>query len=81
MVYDVYEWERKAEFLTPMIAFALILLIFSVVIFFVPAMNTYGNRIALFWYYFNGLLLAKIYSIYLTNARPDHNMYHWMCED
>jgi len=81
MVYDVSVTEEKGEILMPFIVFTSILIIVCALIFFVPAMNTYGWRIALFWYYFNGMISAKIYSIYLLNNEEVENMNRMICED
>jgi len=81
MAYELSVHEEKGKLLTPFIAFCLILIIFCVLVFFVPAMNTYGWRIALFWFWFNGFILINIYSVYITNTIDEQNLNQWMCED
>ena len=81
IAYELSVTEEKFIMLTPFMAYCGLLLIFGILVFFVPAMNTYGWRIAYFWFWFNGFILLNLYSFYIANNIDWQNQHQWMCED
>ena len=81
MIYELQLYSGREQLLAFPLAFCVILILLCVLVFFVPAMNTYGWRVTLFWYYFNGNLLMKLWSIYITNNTDWKNFYEGPCSE
>ena len=81
MGWELSEYSQRGEPLTPILAFCIILIVLCILVFFVPAMNTYGWRVALFWYWFNGMLLINLWSIYITNNTDWINFHDGPCQE
>ena len=83
--FNMVMWndDRIAVALLPVAALLFFLIIYGANVFFNPSLDTYGNRIGLFWAFFNGAMLSNIYCAFAAiNINPEFYNTTWpMCYD
>ena len=81
VVATIMDDPRTAMMYLPTLAVCIGVLITATVVFFHPGFDTYGTRIALFWFWLNGFIGANIYSLFLNSNSFWWNSSHYSCLD
>ena len=79
----MYDDQRVAIAWLPVGAIMFFLTLYALNVWFTPGMDTYGNRIGLFWGWFNGMMGSNVYCLYASmgTVGEKYNTVWPMCVD